>query len=563
MRACWAPETRVGDLVFGARKQVIVLDGETLFTPLGPADAGPRVYVHGRLTGLGNEALLARTSFTDLFGRFVVLIHREGVLEVHNDRWGSMPFYYAVTERAVYLSNRVKAIVDRGAVPREIDLTALGEAMAFDFPLNDGTLIAGVRSLEGGTCLTVDLSGRPRLEVKRRWSPIEAWRKGRVSFVEARDELVSKFLEGCERSTKDADAVGITLSGGMDSRCLMAGALHLGRSVRSYHMSEPGSRADVYARRMAEICRVPHQAYAAGPELAAEYHRRLRDLVGLHEGMSFEPEAEVSWLRDQVPGSVVVLHGGYAELSKLGDLRRFHVNSRVMRGDPGALAEQLWGRWERAFRIRLQAFAKDLGAELMARTRASFFRKIASIAESDGTLANDEIIQVCYLQEQVKIEKYSGCMWNQRVRTRFPFSYPPYVDLLLRVRTPDRIQQTFQIYVLQQTRPELYRVPDANTGAPADAPELVTFLIRGVAKVRKELFRNRRLGEHSDIMGWMRQVEPPLEDVLLRDVDERIYDRAGLSQLVAEATRNRRVGEAFQSILLLELWREYMGLLPR
>ena len=304
----------MGDLTFGSSRQVIVVDGEELFTPVGVPDAEPRVYLHGSLTGLGREAVLGRGSFTDLFGRFIVLVHRarDGVLEVHNDRWGSLPFYYAVTERAVYLSTRLKPIVDRGAVPREMDLTALGAAMAFDFPLKDATLVAGVRSLQGGTCLRLPLTGPPKLESERRWRPAEAWRTERLSFADAKDELLSAFLEGCERSTRDADEVGITLSGGMDSRCLMAAAVHLGRPVRSYHMSEPGGRADLYARHMAGLSGVPHLAYAAGPELAIQYYARLRDLVRLHEGMSFEPETEVSWLRDQMPTSGVLLHGGYA-----------------------------------------------------------------------------------------------------------------------------------------------------------------------------------------------------------------------------------------------------------
>ena len=240
-------------------------------------------------------------------------------------------------------------------------------------------------------------------------------------------------------------------------------------------------------------------------------------------------------------------------------MRRFYVNARLLRGDAGALGEMLWARWERTFAIRLQAFAKDLRPELMTRARTSFLREIAAIAESNGGLTNDEIVQVCYLQEQVKIEKQSGAMWNQRVPTRFPFSYPRYVDLLLRVRTPDRLQQTFQIYLLQQTRPELYRMPDANTGTRADASKLLTFVVRAATKVRQELFGNRKLREHADLTGWMQHVDPPLAEVLLRDVDETIYDREGLSRLATEARRNRRVGEAFQSIVLFELWREYMG----
>jgi hypothetical protein len=79
-------------------------------------------------------------------------------------------------------------------------------------------------------------------------------------------------------------------------------------------------------------------------------------------------------------------------------------------------------------------------------------------------------------------------------------------------------------------------------------------------KLRERLVSGPVQREHPDVLGWMRTVEPRIVDVLLRDVDERIYDRVAMRYLADDMVQNRRVGEAFQSILMLELWREYMGL---
>src|SRR5262249_40881945 len=121
-------------------------------------------------------------------------------------------------------------------------------------------------------------------------------------------------------------------------------------------------------------------------------------------------------------------------------------------------------------------------------------------------------------------------------------------------------QQTFQIYFLERTRAELARVPDANTGARVDAHPVVIFAVRALAKVRKELLGSKKLHEHADIMSSLGTLEPSLEQLLLGDLDDRLYDRAGLTALIGEAVRQRRVGEAFQAILLLELWRAHVGL---
>ena len=431
--------------------------------------------------------------------------------------------------------------------------------MAFDVPLRDRTLVAGVRTLEGGSSLTIALADGGAVTVRRRWRPIDLLHADAVPFDEARAALVESFLEGCEQATADATEVGITLSGGMDSRCLLAAAVHLGRRVRSYHMSEPGGRADVYSRRMAASCGVPHQAYAAGPDLARQYYRRLRMLIALHEGMSFEPEIEVSWLRDQVPAGTVMLHGGYAELSKLGDLRRFHLTARLARTPAAALAAALWPRWEGPFGIRLRAFAPAVATELRRLARASFDDRIAELVDG-GARDAAEVVQLCYLHEQVKVEKYSGHMWNDRLPTRFPFSHPRYVDVLLRVPARERVQQAFQIHLLRQLRPDLYAVPDANTGVRVDAPRALQFVVRAITKIRRDVLRSRAVHEHADVSGWLGGVTPPIADVLSSGTDPAWYDAGGLARVVADAHRDRRVGEAFQSLLVLELWREYLGL---
>jgi len=552
----------MGELRFPGNRPVVVFDPLASLSREGNPGDDPRCYVLGWMDG---DTVPSDGGFADRFGRFVALVHRDrdGVLEVHNDRWGSLPLYYAVTERGVFLSTRAKSLIEAGAVFPELDLDALAEAMAFDVPLRDHTLLSGMRSLEGGMRLVIDLNGRRPVEARRMWNPATALHAERVAFDDVKDELLATFLEGVAQATDGIGAVGVTLSGGMDSRCLLAAALHLGRSVRTYHMSDPGGRADRYARRMAEMYGVPHAAYAAGPELAQEYYPRLRMSVARHEGMSFEPETEVSWLRDQVPAASVMLHGGYAELSKLGDLRRFYLTDRIRRAPVASLADLLWPRWQTTFDIRLRAFAPELRDDLRERARVAFERRIADIAVADKRLTAEEIVQICYLHEQVKVEKFSGHMWNQRVATRFPFSYPRYVDLLLRVRPEDRIRQTFQIHMLHALAPRLYRVPDANTGVRVDAPRALQLFVRAVTKIRRDVLRSRTVGEHADVRGWMGTVTPPPADVLLHDLDDRLYDPAGVKQLVAEAGRSWRIGEAFQALLILELWRESVGLRER
>jgi asparagine synthase (glutamine-hydrolysing) len=396
--------------------------------------------------------------------------------------------------------------------------------------------------------------------VERTWRAEDAVSADPLPFADAKDALLAAFLEGCARATADADDVAITLSGGMDSRCLLAAALTLGKPVRSVHMSDPGGRADVYARRMAAACGVPHQAYAPSPALAREYYTRLARLVARHEGMVLEPETEVSWLRDQMAPDAVMLHGGYAELSKLGDLRRFHLTAGLLRTDGPALVDALWARFAGPLERRLRVFVPAVAAELRERARASFAARVEEIAGRRPGLDAASIVQVVFLEEQVKVEKYSGHMWNARVRTRFPFSYPRYVDQVLRVPPGDRRQQTFQMHLLRRLQPVLYRVPDANTGVRVDAPAALRFAVRVLSKIRRDLLGSRRVQEHADVRGWIGMVVPPLGEALARDLDLTLYDRPALERVVADIARSHHAGETLQALVLFEAWRAYLGL---
>ena len=113
---------------------------------------------------------------------------------------------------------------------------------------------------------------------------------------------------------------------------------------------------------------------------------------------------------------------------------------------------------------------------------------------------------------------------------------------------------------LRRLSPQLARFPDANTGLRADRPSALAFFVKVFDRVRRDLFGGRGFQEHGDILVWQGSVDPPLEDVLLRDLDDRLYDRRGLAQLLRSRASARGAADAFQAILLLESWREYMGL---
>lgn len=561
----------VADLVFRGRKEVVVVDGQEHFRRLETRD-GTEAWLLGSLIGEGPEALADPSRFADPFGRYLLLVHdpRAHTLTLHDDRHGAIPCYEARSADRLFFSLRLQLLVARGASPGRLDPASLAGLLAFDRPLGCGTLLAGVRTLDAATSTTIGLDDLG-VRTSRRWEPERLLGSERLAIEDVQEELADRFLAGVEAAVGDAEHVAVTLSGGIDTRCLLAAALALGRPVAAYHVSVPGSRARQYARRIAEACNVPFEAHAIDAGFARRYPELLARVVDATEGMKLGPQTEMLWLRDQIPPESVVLHGAFGELSKLRVLRNLWIDETLIATPRRELAALLWRRFEPPLRSGLRIFSPELRHAIEPHARRDLEARLeAAPADLDAA----DAVQWLYLDDFPRSARYGHQLWNARVPTRFPFLHPAYVDLLLRVRNADRLEQRAQLHFLQRTNPLLYRMPDENTGTRADAHRLWSELVRIADKLRILLADSKVEAGHGDLLGWLQRMDPGPEHFVEEVRGLGLYDVESLLGLAREvreagersgprrawaARRARPAAQALQSFLVLELARRRLG----
>ena len=557
------------DRVFRGRREVVLVEGEADFRVVEGAD-GRRILVHGSVQG-GDARLAADPeAAARVSGRFVMAIHEpeQRRLRLVSDRYGFVPFYRVRTSEGLALATRVQPLLERGWVADEPEPEAVGEALAFQVPLGNRTLLPGLSTLEGGSELDIDLDTLEQRS-RTRWDPAALLREPGVPFASVSEELRERFLEASRGATEDAEVAAVTLSGGMDTRCLLAAVLHLGRPAVAYHVGVPGSRAERYSRRIARACGVPLHAFLLDQGFAPHYHRMLRRIVSATDGMKLLPQPEMLWLRDQVDTPAVVLHGAFGELAKLRVLRDFRLDEELLGAGRAQLPELLWKRFVGSFGSNLRILSPDLRG-LLAEAAPAALR--AALESLDPDLDVPTTLQVLYFREFVKSARYGHQIWNERVPTRFPFLDPDFVDVLLRVRTEDRLEQAFQHDFLHHVAPELERVPDENTGVRSAAPKLWNGVVRLTDLMRVAFLGSRVAANHGDLMGWLEHMEPSLEAVLSEAAEDPWYDRNALVGMVAALRqawasggprralllrRARRDAQALQTFLMLQLARRY------
>lgn len=563
------PSRPSADLVFEGAQTVVVSGGQHDFRPLA-SPGGRQVFLHGSVVGESLGDFAQRKSFSDACGRFLVLVHDAGrrQLEIHTDRHGVVPFYRTSARRRLVLSTRIESLVRAGTVAGQLDPAGLADLLCFQLALGSRTLVRDVANVPPG-CHRVGLDD---LEVEHdpMWTPEALLREPGPPYESVRGGLVERFLEATRRCTEGASQVAVTLSGGMDTRCLLAASLHLGRPTTACQVAVPGSRAERYARRIAEVCQVPLRAHALDAGFAGLYHDLVARVSEASEGMKFVPQPEMLWLRDRVETPAVVLHGAFGELAKLGVLRDFRIDEAARAASPGDLEPLLWRRFEDRQRSHFRLLAPDVRAELEKLPREHLRGAVDAV---DDDLGVAEKLQVLYFREFVKSARYGHQIWNERVPTHFPFLDPSWVDGMLRVASAERYEQRFQVDFLDAVDPRLRALPDENTGAAAGAPRLWNDLVRAVDLVRIVLFDSKVEANHGDLLSWIHGMEPSPETIVQELAGDPFYDRDALVDMIAGVRRAlsasgptrafalrraRRDAAALQAFLLVALFRAWL-----
>lgn len=178
---------------------------------------------------------------------------RTGDWRAGTDRLGAFPVLMQSTPQGYVLASHRQTLLDTaaGASPT-FSAEATLSLMAFGQVVDHRSMIEGAQHLRGGTTLVFERNtGKCSVEhgAPYFFSP----HPGRISF----DRAVSAFLEALHRSVIDEPQPLVSISGGLDSRLILAGLLKLGVKPALLCYG-PSDSADVQiARDIANTFRLP------------------------------------------------------------------------------------------------------------------------------------------------------------------------------------------------------------------------------------------------------------------------------------------------------------------
>ena len=169
-------------------------------------------------------------------------------LTLVNDRFGGLPWYWGEAAGRIAFGGGVRGVLALPEIDRSPDADALREAVTFGgFRLGDRTNVASVRMLPGGSVTTIRDG---RLATQRYWSWKDIQPRAAGTRAAQIEELHALWRTAMARRLAGGGRFGQTLSGGLDSRAILAEAAP-GREWTAITYGVPDCDDARYARRAA------------------------------------------------------------------------------------------------------------------------------------------------------------------------------------------------------------------------------------------------------------------------------------------------------------------------
>jgi asparagine synthase (glutamine-hydrolysing) len=223
--------------------------------------------------------------FEKLNGLFSGLLidKRRGRAFLFNDRYGIERIYWHESKDALYFASEAKALLRILPELREFDENGVAQFVTYGCTLGSRTLFRGIHLLPGGSLWSFENGSCHKT---RYFSP-GTWESqptlSAASFEETFQETFKRILPHYFESQS---RIGISLTGGLDSRMIMACRPDTSEDPVCYTFAgEKGETLDVrLAARVAEACGLEHQTLRIGPDFFADFRSHADRTVYVTDG---------------------------------------------------------------------------------------------------------------------------------------------------------------------------------------------------------------------------------------------------------------------------------------
>jgi asparagine synthase (glutamine-hydrolysing) len=496
-----------------------------------------------------------------LNGSFLIVIweKKQRKLLIVNDRIGLHPLYFSNRKGLFSFASGVRALLAVPGLPKTIDKIGLAEYLTFDHMISNRTLLNDVSILSPGSILTYqDGSCSKRTYWNIQYQEFSQPKEE----AEYMDGLAHYIKQAVKRQSPGDIPAGVLLSGGLDSRILLA-FLHQERKeplLHTFTFGIPGCNDARYAKQVSRVAQAQHHFYPLQPDYLLG---KAQEGVMLTDGMQNCVHMNaLATLKDEADSAKIMYKGfmgdalmGYAITRPLwssfdnNTLAMNHFKQYVSQG--GTLFTQ-----ERLGELLSSSAQREI-------EDVTFERFRLALLESGSSLPANQLDYFVLRYRVPRMTLHGVELVRSRAVVRTPFCDNDLVEFMLKVPPGFRYKRYLMKEVFIKAFPELAKIPITETHLPL-VPCMRDSLIRLDISIRWVL-RNHGLKSlpvkrnipYADYNEWMRTV--------LRDwVESTLLDKATLERgyfkpqaihnLVSEHMSGAAHATRLGALISLEVW---------
>jgi asparagine synthetase B (glutamine-hydrolysing) len=179
-----------------------------------------------------------------------------GTLSLIADKLGIRPLYFWMDDNLVVFASALRILEKLSLVPKKMDLRAVTEIVALGKPLADRTPYAGIFLLKSAEILQITGKETSR-SCYWRWDEIKTESDSEPSRLAT---VYDRFQAAVKRRNRDDSATTAYLSGGLDSRCVVATLCDSGARVRTVNFARPGTQDYYFGKEFAQKIGSVHES---------------------------------------------------------------------------------------------------------------------------------------------------------------------------------------------------------------------------------------------------------------------------------------------------------------
>jgi asparagine synthase (glutamine-hydrolysing) len=397
-----------------------------------------------------------------LNGAFVAAIwdRTNKKLIIANDRLGLYPLYYSYHNGTLLFASGVRSLLEDPTLSRDLDPTAIAQFLTFDHVLDDRTFLEAVRLLPQASLLVYQDGN---FSIKRYWDIQYPDIYPLRSEFDYMDEFLALMRQAVARQSPRGIHAGILLSGGLDSRLLLAYLVGEHETIHSFTWGIPNCDDARFAAQLAKRAGSQHHFFELKPDwLLGKANEAVRitdgmgNIINMHALATLDEEAQLA----------KVIYKGF-----LGD---------AMFGF--GLRHQFWAKYDEATRPKahFQVHTDQGVITFTPREQDEYFTDafksrvknsvaesyIAGMDDSRSDLLANQRLYFDYRQRVPRMTIKGVEVVRSQAMVRLPFCDNDLVEFSIKAPPGLLYQRRLMIDAFIREFPKLAQIPVAATGFP-------------------------------------------------------------------------------------------------